>query len=160
MERLPQPSLDLLAATWSELDRARPPAKSDVPAAITVLTAWMAAAIAVDGLLNELLGPAYRHARSEEPGGQALVGLSHPSRLLAGGHAAGDLVYATDLPQHEFWELYWRPLEELPRLPADASSARQAEAYGEHLAGQPARRPAAAITVFLGRLGTPLRNGG
>jgi hypothetical protein len=147
---LPQSALDELAVAWSLLDRCRPQQRSGVPAAYRIARRWARSALAIDRLLDNTLSGAYLSLRAEEDGGPQLIALQWVWALLETGHRMSAALAATDGPERLFWELYWRPPEELP---SDASrtngSGSARDEYVRHLASQPLRRPASASTAFL-----------
>jgi hypothetical protein len=147
---LSQDMLDRLASSWSRLDRARPRRRADVPAAISTLSEWMACALMVDDGLATLAGGPYLAARAEEMGGRPLLGLRHAALIVDEGHPLERIVVPCTGSPHLFWELHWRPDQELPARPeAREAGDRHREAYRLHLAGREVRTPAASMTTFL-----------
>jgi len=145
MVAVPQNALDELAAAWSELDRCRPRHPTGVPHAYRVASRWASSALAVDGLLATALSGAYEGVRAEEDGGPQLVALRWAWALILAGHRVPSLLAASDGPERLFWDLYWRPVEELPA----ATETGGRDEYVRHLASRPVRRPASATTAFL-----------
>jgi hypothetical protein len=146
---VPQAALDRLAASWSRLDRARPAERAEIPLAVAALADWLACTLAVDEELTTSLGSTYLIARSEEAGGVALPGLRFVVWFLELGYELDQVVFAGTGSPHVFWELFWRPEEELPPHPASRRPADQREAYRHHLASSEVRTPAARMTTFL-----------
>jgi hypothetical protein len=143
---LPQAALDELAAAWSQLDRCRPARSSGVPAAHRVARRWARSALAVDGLLMSVLSGTYAGIRAEEDGGPQVAALRWVWLLVEAGHGMSSVLSASAGPDRLFWELYWRPIEELRQAPAGVPGRDE---YVLHLASRPVRQPASATTAFL-----------
>jgi hypothetical protein len=145
--RLSQALLDNLAIAWSSLDRARPRHESDVPRLLFVLEEWVRWAVRVDDELAAALGIGYVTARGTHAGGPPIAGVRHAHDLVAlHGHAMDALVTVSAGEPALFYDVTWRRYEELP---ARGTEVDGEEAYRAHLATQPARMPASAVTTFL-----------
>ena len=145
--RVSQALLDNLAVAWSTLDRARPREETGVPALMEALDTWMRWAMRIDEELVDALGPDYTTARRERAGGRPIPGLRHAHELTErGGHPLGQLVTVSAGSPPLFYDAIWKRYEELPSPQDDPGAA---QAYREHLASRPARRPAAEVTTFL-----------
>lgn len=135
---VPQEALDELASAWSRLDRSRPLLESGVGPAVRVVGDWVVRALTVDELL-----PA---AGQDECLARAVAGLRRAWTLVESGCPLEALLDASTGHEHEFWELYWRPLD---RLPSGGWTDEAREGYRGHLAGRPVRTPASWITQHL-----------
>lgn len=145
--RLSQALLDNLAIAWSSLDRARPRQEADVPRLLFALEEWVRWAMRVDGELEGALGSGYVEARCRRPGGRAIGGLRHAHDLVElYGHPIDALVTVSAGSPAIFYDVTWRRYEELP---APVCVVSGENAYRAHLARQPARMPASAVTTFL-----------
>ncbi|HXM58591.1 MAG TPA: hypothetical protein VOB72_24535 [Candidatus Dormibacteraeota bacterium] len=145
--QLSQAVLDNLAVAWSRLDRARPRREADVPDLLCALDEWVRWAVRVDDELTGALGAPYAARRAEQPRAHALGGLRHAYDLTGRlGHPIDSLVTVSAGSPAIFYDVTWRPPEELPDAegPADV-----VEAYRLHLASRPARVPASGVTTFL-----------
>jgi hypothetical protein len=145
--RLSQALLDNLAMAWSRFDRARPREEEDVPTLLLALEEWMRWALRIDEELHDALGLPYASRREVHPGGQSISGLRHAFDLTwRRGHPLDALVTVSPGSPALFYDVVWRSYEELPAPDGEADGAL---AYREHLASQPARTPASAVTTFL-----------
>lgn len=145
--QLSQAILDSLAMAWSRLDRARPARTTGVPGLLSALDEWVRWAVRVDDELTEAVGGSYATRRAEQPGGAPLSGLRHVHHLTQDlGHPIEALVTVSAGSPPIFFDVTWRPFEELP--PASVVIDGEA-AYRQHLASRPARMPASNVTTFL-----------
>jgi len=145
--QLSQAILDSLAMAWSRLDRARPPRTTGVPGLLSALDEWVRWAMRVDDELTEGVGASYATRRAEQPGGAPLAGLRHVHHLTQDmGHPIEALVTVSAGSPAIFYDVAWRAFEDLPR-PSVVTGGEAA--YRQHLAGRPARMPAASVTTFL-----------
>lgn len=145
--QLSQAVLDNLAVAWSRLDRARPRQRAEVPALLFALDEWLRWAMRVDDELAGALGAGYAARRAEHAGGRPIPGLRHAHDLTERlGHPIDALVTVSAGSPAVFFDVTWRPYEDLPRA-EDATVGE--EAYRLHLASLPARGPASGVTTFL-----------
>jgi hypothetical protein len=139
--------LDNLVVAWSQLDRARPPQESGVPKLLHALDEWLRWAVRIDDELLAVVGRHYAAARCEREGGRTILAHRHAFTLTdRHGHPMEALVTVSAGSPTIFYDVRWRPYEELPAPGADAPTA---EAYRRHLASQPARTRASELTTFL-----------
>jgi hypothetical protein len=92
--------------------------------------------------------------RAEEEGGPQVEGLRWAQSAVEEGHDLSSMLRASAGAEREFWELYWRPVEELRAAEVDQDGRRQ---YADFLAAQPVRVPASMSTSFLLRMALHLR---
>lgn len=145
--RLSQALLDNLAIAWSSLDRARPHQETGVPRLLFALEEWVRWAMRVDDELESALGAGYVEARCRQPGGPPIAGVRHAHELVERfGHPIDMLVTVSAGSPAVFYDVTWRRFEELP---APGAAVQGEDAYRVHLARQPARMPASAVTTFL-----------
>src|SRR5439155_26713894 len=124
-----------------------PPHATGVAGLLSALDEWVRWAVRVDDELTEAVGDSYPRRRAEQPGGPALPGLRHVHHLRQDlGHPIESLVTVSAGSPAIFYDVAWRPFEELP--PASIVTDGEA-AYRRHLSGRPARMPASNVTTFL-----------
>jgi hypothetical protein len=139
--------LDNLAMAWSQLDRARPPREAGVPALLHALDEWVRWAVRVDDGLLVAVGGRYAAARTELEGGRTIPAIRHAFDLTdRHGHPIEALVTVSAGSPTIFFDVWWRPYEELPPPAAEEPAA---DSFRRHLAGQAARVRASELTTFL-----------
>lgn len=152
--------LDGLVAASGRLDASRlKKDEGDSFIAISEVLIWV---MALDERFAKVDGR-YAASRRGDEFGRAIPGMRHAWNLLK--HA--DLTGLVRLSDHgtawpiqwpaTWFELLWKPLEALPRMPERQRSPSQEAAYREHLAGHPVRLTLGGAIAFIhaeaGRLG-------